>query len=221
MHVIPACPRRRVVLRDSVYSDSERVDGTIIETIALLVAFAWYTILLENCADQGNTRRLKPLEWDLELHEVVSVSCRAMPAPSCLLCRSVLTRRSLVIDGSGVLTDPAGINREELVRLAKFQVPVEHFDKSKLSRNGFLVRVEDQDVKLPCMSSCDQSRVADDAFCFSQPVRSFWMARTSLMRRTFISRLIYLSLAEDGEQGNRFLAFSKCFSHQFHIDLKL
>ncbi|KAH9959226.1 hypothetical protein BC827DRAFT_1214973, partial [Russula dissimulans] len=44
----------------------------------------------------------------------------------------LLTRRSLVIDGSGVLTDPAGINREELVRLAKFQVPVEHFDKSKL-----------------------------------------------------------------------------------------
>jgi NAD-specific glutamate dehydrogenase len=57
-----------------------------------------------------------------------------------------------VIDGSGVLADPAGINREELVRLAKLRVPVEKFDKSKLSKDGYLVRVEEQDVKLPCMS---------------------------------------------------------------------
>jgi NAD-specific glutamate dehydrogenase len=57
-----------------------------------------------------------------------------------------------VIDGSGVLADPAGINREELVRLAKLRVPVENFDLSKLSKDGYLVRVEDQDVKLPCMS---------------------------------------------------------------------
>ena len=57
-----------------------------------------------------------------------------------------------VIDGSGVLADPAGINREELVRLAKLRVPVENFDKSKLGKDGYLVRVEDQDVKLPCMS---------------------------------------------------------------------
>jgi glutamate dehydrogenase len=56
-----------------------------------------------------------------------------------------------VIDGSGVLADPAGINRQELVRLAKLRKPVENFDKSKLSKGGYLVRVEDQDVKLPCM----------------------------------------------------------------------
>jgi glutamate dehydrogenase len=55
-----------------------------------------------------------------------------------------------VIDGSGVLADPAGINREELVRLAKLRVPIENFDKSKLSKDGYLVRIEDQDVKLPC-----------------------------------------------------------------------
>lgn len=58
-----------------------------------------------------------------------------------------------VIDGSGVLADPAGINREELVRLAKLRVTVENFDKSKLSKDGYIVRVEDQDVKLPCMLS--------------------------------------------------------------------
>ncbi|KAI0927480.1 hypothetical protein AcV5_008009 [Taiwanofungus camphoratus] len=54
-----------------------------------------------------------------------------------------------VIDGSGVLADPAGINREELIRLAKLRVPVAHFDRSRLSKDGYLVRVEDQDVKLP------------------------------------------------------------------------
>ncbi|KAI0299499.1 NAD-specific glutamate dehydrogenase [Russula brevipes] len=54
-----------------------------------------------------------------------------------------------VIDGSGVLADPTGINRQELVRLAKLRIPVENFDKSKLSKDGYLVRVEDRDVKLP------------------------------------------------------------------------
>lgn len=74
----------------------------------------------------------------------------------CLPCTDEILLSSdktiAVIDGSGVLADPAGINRQELVRLAKLRVPVEHFDKSKLSKDGYLVRVEDQDVKLPCTS---------------------------------------------------------------------
>jgi glutamate dehydrogenase len=55
-----------------------------------------------------------------------------------------------IIDGSGVLADPVGINRQELVRLAKLRVPVSHFDKSKLSHDGYLVKIEEQDVRLPC-----------------------------------------------------------------------
>lgn len=55
-----------------------------------------------------------------------------------------------IIDGSGVLADSAGLNREELVRLARLRIPVGNFDTSKLSKDGYLVRVEDQDVKLPC-----------------------------------------------------------------------
>ncbi|KAF9068569.1 NAD-specific glutamate dehydrogenase [Rhodocollybia butyracea] len=54
-----------------------------------------------------------------------------------------------IIDGSGVLADPAGLDREELVRLAKLRVPVGHFDKSKLGKEGYLVKVEEQDIKLP------------------------------------------------------------------------
>jgi glutamate dehydrogenase len=54
-----------------------------------------------------------------------------------------------IIDGSGVLADPVGLDRAELVRLAKLRVPVANFDTSKLSKEGYLVKVEDQDVKLP------------------------------------------------------------------------
>ncbi|KAG2066702.1 NAD-specific glutamate dehydrogenase [Suillus decipiens] len=54
-----------------------------------------------------------------------------------------------IIDGSGVLADPAGINREELIRLAKRRLTVAHFDKTKLSKDGYLVKVEEQDVRLP------------------------------------------------------------------------
>ena len=55
-----------------------------------------------------------------------------------------------IIDGSGVLADPAGLDREELIRLAKLRVPVSNFNTCKLGKDGYLVTVEDQDVKLPC-----------------------------------------------------------------------
>lgn len=106
-----------------------------------------------------------------------------------------------VIDGSGVLADPAGIDRQELVRLAKLRVPVENFNKSKLSKNGYLVRVEDQDVKLPCMSSIFD-HLRGYRWYLSQRVKSFWMAPTSGTERTCDSRLICLSPAEDGEQDS-------------------
>ncbi len=57
-----------------------------------------------------------------------------------------------IIDGSGVLADPQGLDRQELIRLAKLRIPVSNFDRSKLSKEGYLVLVEDQDIKLPCMS---------------------------------------------------------------------
>ncbi|KAH9953994.1 hypothetical protein BC827DRAFT_1379688, partial [Russula dissimulans] len=109
-------------------------DGTTIEAIAFLIAFAWHTILSGNYVDHGNTCHPKPFQWGLELHES---------------SESVSDKTIAVIDGSGVLADPAGINREELIRLAKLQVPIEHFSKLKLSKDGYLVRIKDQGVKLP------------------------------------------------------------------------
>ena len=54
-----------------------------------------------------------------------------------------------IIDGSGVLFDPVGINKQELIRLAKERAMVENFDKSKLSPKGYFVHVNDINVKLP------------------------------------------------------------------------
>lgn len=54
-----------------------------------------------------------------------------------------------IIDGSGVLYDPKGINRQELVGLAKKRRPVENFRKSLISTKGFLVTIKDKNITLP------------------------------------------------------------------------
>jgi len=54
-----------------------------------------------------------------------------------------------VIDGSGVLHDPIGIDRTELIRLAKERKMISHFDVSKLSKDGYRILCEDLDVTLP------------------------------------------------------------------------
>ncbi|KAE9389819.1 NAD-specific glutamate dehydrogenase [Gymnopus androsaceus JB14] len=54
-----------------------------------------------------------------------------------------------IIDGSGVLADPAGLDREELVCLAKKRLTVTHFDRTRLSKDGYLVKIEERGVKLP------------------------------------------------------------------------
>jgi glutamate dehydrogenase len=54
-----------------------------------------------------------------------------------------------IIDGSGVLYDPQGINRQELTRLAKARKPVAFFRKKLLSPAGFLVTVEEENITLP------------------------------------------------------------------------
>eukprot|EP00461_Guttulinopsis_vulgaris_P003122 UN03123 len=55
----------------------------------------------------------------------------------------------IIIDGSGVLYDPEGINRAELTRLATARIMAENFDKSLLSPNGFFVSINDKDITLP------------------------------------------------------------------------
>ncbi|KAK3302276.1 Glutamate/Leucine/Phenylalanine/Valine dehydrogenase-domain-containing protein [Chaetomium strumarium] len=54
-----------------------------------------------------------------------------------------------IVDGSGVLVDPNGIDKEELRRLAKKRQMIMHFDLSKLSKDGYRVLCDDTNVKLP------------------------------------------------------------------------
>ena len=54
-----------------------------------------------------------------------------------------------IVDGSGVLFDPKGLNREELVRLAKKRAMISQFDVAKLSPEGYQVLVDQNNVKLP------------------------------------------------------------------------
>ncbi|KAK9468063.1 Glutamate/Leucine/Phenylalanine/Valine dehydrogenase-domain-containing protein [Lipomyces arxii] len=54
-----------------------------------------------------------------------------------------------VVDGSGVLTDPKGIDQCELRRLAKLRKMICDFDASKLSEYGYKVLIDDKEVRLP------------------------------------------------------------------------
>ncbi len=54
-----------------------------------------------------------------------------------------------VIDGGGVLYDPAGIDREELTGLVRRGANSSSFESSRLSLQGFKVSVEDRNITLP------------------------------------------------------------------------
>lgn len=45
--------------------------------------------------------------------------------------------------------DPNGIDRDELIRLAKKRVMISEFDVSKLSKTGYRVLVDETNIKLP------------------------------------------------------------------------
>ena len=54
-----------------------------------------------------------------------------------------------LVDGSGTLVDPQGLNKDELRRLAKMRATVDKYDTSLLSKEGFFVSIKDMNVKLP------------------------------------------------------------------------
>ncbi|KAI8325923.1 NAD-dependent glutamate dehydrogenase [Martensiomyces pterosporus] len=58
-------------------------------------------------------------------------------------------RTTAIVDGSGVLYDPKGIDRSEIARLAEARQMISHFDVSKLGPEGFRVLVDDFQVTLP------------------------------------------------------------------------
>jgi len=69
-----------------------------------------------------------------------------------------------IVDGSGVIYDPEGINREQLTKLAKNRDMVTKFDKTFLSPKGFKVLLEDVNVKLPNGEVIENGRKFRDEF---------------------------------------------------------
>ncbi|CCI46082.1 unnamed protein product [Albugo candida] len=53
-----------------------------------------------------------------------------------------------IVDGSGVLYDPEGLDRSELQALAEKREPISSFDSHKLTPNGYQVLVTQNDVRL-------------------------------------------------------------------------
>jgi len=54
-----------------------------------------------------------------------------------------------IVDGSGILYDPEGLSRVELERLAKLRLPINNFRRGELSSGGFMVTVDEVNVRLP------------------------------------------------------------------------
>ncbi|KAL5319815.1 hypothetical protein ACEPPN_012873 [Leptodophora sp. 'Broadleaf-Isolate-01'] len=69
-----------------------------------------------------------------------------------------------IVDGSGVLVDPNGINHEELIRLAKARAMISQFDISKLSKVGYRVLVDETNVKLPTGEVVDNGNTFRNTF---------------------------------------------------------
>ncbi|ODA77088.1 hypothetical protein RJ55_07606 [Drechmeria coniospora] len=54
-----------------------------------------------------------------------------------------------IVDGSGVLADPNGLDRDELLRLARKRAMISEYDMSKVSKEGYRVLCDDSNITLP------------------------------------------------------------------------
>ena len=69
-----------------------------------------------------------------------------------------------IVDGAGVLVDPSGLDREELVRLAKKRAMVSEFDTSKLSPEGYRVLIDETNAILPSGEVIDNGMIFRNTF---------------------------------------------------------
>ena len=73
-----------------------------------------------------------------------------------------------LVDGSGSIYDPEGLDKEELLRLANNRLTVKHFDAKKLSSRGFFVGVEARNVTLPDGNLVEDGERFRNTFHFSR-----------------------------------------------------
>jgi len=73
-----------------------------------------------------------------------------------------------IVDESGVIYDPKGLNRTELARLVSIKATVSAYDQTKLSAEGFFVDVKDTDKTLPDGTMVYSGRTFTETFHFSK-----------------------------------------------------
>ncbi|KAL9118584.1 MAG: hypothetical protein Q9187_004871, partial [Circinaria calcarea] len=69
-----------------------------------------------------------------------------------------------IVDGSGVLVDPNGLDRTELIRLAKKRSMISGFDTNKLSAEGYKVLIDETNVTLPTGEVIDNGMIFRNTF---------------------------------------------------------
>ena len=69
-----------------------------------------------------------------------------------------------IIDESGVLYDPKGINRKELLRLCGRRIDISNFNKARLSNKAFYVSVNDTNITLPNGDLVESGEMFRDTF---------------------------------------------------------
>jgi glutamate dehydrogenase len=81
-------------------------------------------------------------------------------------------RTVAVVDGSGVLYDPEGIDRKELGRLVKRRVMTAEFNREHLSKGGFFVSIDEKERVLPDGSTVPNGEEFRNTFCLHPLARA-------------------------------------------------
>lgn len=69
-----------------------------------------------------------------------------------------------IVDGAGVLVDPNGLDRAELIRLAKKRAMISEFGTNKLSSEGYRVLIDETNVTLPTGEVIDNGMIFRNTF---------------------------------------------------------
>ena len=77
-------------------------------------------------------------------------------------------RTIAVVDGTGVAYDPQGLDRDELLALATRRMPIENFTASRLSAEGFVVKLENNNITLPDGTFVQRGDTFRDSFHLSK-----------------------------------------------------
>lgn len=107
----------------------------------------------------------------LQLDETTMRKCQTGGPDGDLGSNEILQSREKVVgmvDISASLHDPHGLHRESLAHLARERLPLSHFPRDRLSPEGFLVRTDERQVRLPDGTVVEDGARLRDEFHFTR-----------------------------------------------------